>query len=290
MDKNFIFISCGQFTDSEIRLGNQIKAIVEKSTKLEAFFADEVHDLKGLHANVLDALQNCVAFIVVLHPRGKITRPDGSVVTRASVWIEQEIAIAAYIQHAGKPVRVIAFKHASVDIEGLRCFLHLNPFEFTADQEVLLRLPELLEPWKSLAPVESTILLNSATSRVQDGHQISRLEVTLVNNTGRRIKEYTCDVRVPADILKHWGAHYVGEVRPSGEPGRRLFRFTEADKGSIEPGTAMLLLPLEYCTKCAADAAESPAAAASAIIEANAWIDGRPYGAKKSIEQLALAR
>jgi hypothetical protein len=101
LSKPIVFISCGQFTPEEKQLGRQIAQIVS-SFDLEPFFAEEVQDLNGLEANILRALHDCAAFITVLHPRGQIERPDHSVVTRASVWIEQEIAIAAYIQRIEK--------------------------------------------------------------------------------------------------------------------------------------------------------------------------------------------
>jgi hypothetical protein len=59
-----IFISCGQYTLAEKQLGKQISEMVR-------------------------TLTDCVRFITILHPRGEIRRPNGSVV-RASVWIEQE--------------------------------------------------------------------------------------------------------------------------------------------------------------------------------------------------------
>jgi len=87
-----IFISCGQSTMAEKTLGKQIVEMVRAHTSLEPFFAEGVQDLNGLDSNILEALHGCVAFITVLHPRGEIRRPDGSVLVRASVWIEQEIA------------------------------------------------------------------------------------------------------------------------------------------------------------------------------------------------------
>lgn len=120
MIRKTIFISCGQFTDAERRLGKRIAEMVRELTDLEPFFAEEVQDLNGLDANILSALHNCVAFITVLHPRGEIKRPDGSVVVRASVWIEQEIAIATYIQRVeNRKLPIIAFKHRAVGREGL---------------------------------------------------------------------------------------------------------------------------------------------------------------------------
>jgi hypothetical protein len=146
-----IFISCGQYTEAEKRIGTRIADLV-RSAGFEPFFAEEVHDLVGLDRNILDALHECVAFIVVLHPRGTVTRPDTSFVTRASVWIEQEIAIAAYIRHVeNRPLQVIAFKHFLVDREGLRDVLQLNPIEFKNESEVLAALPELLRKLRPMA-------------------------------------------------------------------------------------------------------------------------------------------
>ena len=143
MGKPTIFVSCGQFTETEKRLGNQIATTVRSLANCEPFFAEDVQDLNGLEANILEALHNCVAFIVVLHPRGDIKRPDGPVLTRASVWIEQEIAIATYIRRIEKrDLPIIAFKHASVGLEGIRGLLQLNPIEFTNEAKVLMALPE----------------------------------------------------------------------------------------------------------------------------------------------------
>jgi hypothetical protein len=146
-----IFISCGQYAPAEKQLGKQISELVSTITDCVPFFAEQVQDLNGLDANILSALRDCVGFITVMHPRGEIERPDGSVLVRASVWIEQEIAIATYIsrfEHRQLPI--IAFKHRLVSREGIRDLLHLNPVEFTNEAEVLAELPHRLALWKSL--------------------------------------------------------------------------------------------------------------------------------------------
>jgi hypothetical protein len=60
------------------------------------FFADEQSDLNGLHENIMGALERAVDFIAVMHSRGEVVIPgrNTSLLTRASVWVEQEIAIA----------------------------------------------------------------------------------------------------------------------------------------------------------------------------------------------------
>ena len=101
MSKPSVFVSCGQFTAAEKKLGEDIVTTVKKTTGHEAFFAEQVHNFDGLRDNILQAIQKCIGFIAVMHPRGQVTRPDGTL-TRASVWVEQEIAIAAYIKFVEK--------------------------------------------------------------------------------------------------------------------------------------------------------------------------------------------
>src|SRR5438309_5153497 len=91
MSKPFIFVSCGQHSESEKSLGRSIVKMVKTTAGMDAFFAEEVQDLNGLDSNILGALHDCAALITVMHPRGNIVRPDNSTHTRASVWIEQEI-------------------------------------------------------------------------------------------------------------------------------------------------------------------------------------------------------
>lgn len=171
MNKPFIFVSCGQYTDEEKRLGQQITKIAKDMTGFDAFFAQNVQDLNGLDSNILAALHDCAALIVVLHPRGTIQPPNGFPIVRASVWIEQEIAIVTYIQRVEKrSVPIIAFKHVSVGLEGLRALLHLNPIEFTHESEVLAHLPERLKDWRDLPRSDRNdpVLLADVISELED--------------------------------------------------------------------------------------------------------------------------
>src|SRR5947207_7272769 len=224
-----IFISCGQFTEAEKRLGKQISTMDTSLTGLTPFFAESVQDLNGLDANILEALRNCVAFITVLHPRGEIRRPDGPMLVRASIWIEQEIAIATYVRRVEKrSLPIIAFKHKSVGLEGIRSLLHLNPIEFTDESEVLAALPERLAEWRSLRSSGIELQLTSKVHRQEGGHAIRWLETVLVNETNAPIEKYDLEVRLPSSILKHWNHTYPSEV-PSSVPALRCFRFNQQD-------------------------------------------------------------
>ncbi len=289
-----IFISCGQFTDAEKRLGKQIADMVRAITALEPFFAEEVQDLNGLDANILRALHDCVAFITVMHPRGEINRPGKSVLTRASVWIEQEIAIATYIQRVeNRSLPIIAFKHKLVGREGIRDLLHLNPIEFTDEAEVLAELPKRLETWKSLKPSGIELQLASKPLRQENGHPIRVLETTLVNETTTLIDSYELEVRLPSGILKHLNYVYPNEV-PCNEPGLRCFRFDQKGFGAVRPRDQRRLATFEYCTVCAAGEHGGGIVGATLVAEAQlgarVWINGNEYAVEKTIKQLAIDR
>lgn len=187
MNKPFIFISCGQYTEEEKRLGQQVAQMVKTLTGFDAFFAENVQDLNGLDANILSALHECAALIVVLHPRGTIERPNDSPVVRASVWIEQEIAIATYIKRVEKrSLPIIVFKHVKVGREGLRDLLQLNPIEFTHESEVLARLPERLKDWRDLPRSSHTdaVLLADVISEMEDN--LGKAKMPQIGVTYRR--------------------------------------------------------------------------------------------------------
>ena len=288
MNKPFIFVSCGQFTETERRLGKQIVKLVKVLTGLEAFFADDVQDLNGLDSNILGALHECAGFITVLHPRGEIVRPDGSRQVRASVWIEQEIAIAAYIQRVEKrELPVVAFIHESVGREGIRDLLHLNPISFRDESDVLAGLPGCLEKWRSLPETGRRVRLRSVDAGYQQGHCIRRLEVNLENDSHNSISHLNAMICLPAAILAHWSASYPDEVN-SEVPHYRCFRFDQTRTGPISPHETRRLISFDYCTQCALKPAGGISAlVAEAEVRAKVWIEGREYTAQDTIKGLA---
>jgi hypothetical protein len=286
-----IFVSCGQYTEAEKSLGKAIVRMTKAITGMDAFFAEEVQDLNGLDSNILSALRDSAAFITIMHPRGKIIRPDGSTHIRASVWIEQEIAIATYIQRVEKKqLPVIAFVHESVGREGIRDLLHLNPISFTDETEVLAALPELLQPWKTLTRSGIRVQLQSGKRSMEQEHWIRQLSVSLVNDSNQRITSFNCQVRLPTGILTHWSATHPTEVK-SDDPRYRCFSFDEKFKGQVPPHKSEQLIFFNYCTRCAADHTGETLAIAGAIVgesvvEAKVWLDGREYSAAKTIREL----
>lgn len=286
MSKPIVFISCGQYTAEEKQLGKQIAQIVS-SFDLEPFFAEEVQDLDGLDANILRALHDCSAFITVLHPRGEIERPNHSVITRASVWIEQEIAIAAYIQRIEKrALPVVAFAHESVSREGIRDLLHLNPIPFSSGADVIVALPGHLRKL-SIAVSSLSLSMRSVTAHSQDGHPIRRLNLRLVNNTNQRFTTFNGKLWIPREFLNHWEAIYPAEDRSNPNAPLRCFNFSEEGRGILNPHDEVGAFQIDYCPACASVAHGGVTAlVAEAEFEAKAWLNNQEYSVKKSVAQL----
>jgi hypothetical protein len=286
MSRALVFISCGQYSQEEKQLGKRISEIV-RSHGLEPFFAEEVHDLDGLHTNILRALHDCTAFIAVLHPRGSLERPDGSVVVRASVWIEQEIAIAAYIQHIEKrALPVIAFAHRDVTREGIRELLHLNPIPFGTESDVIEALPGLIRKLNlTEAPIE--LGMESVAAPPQDDHPVRKLELALFNNTNQRFATFNGKLWIPREFLNHWGSVYITEDRTAPNAPRRSFEFSEEGRGMLNPHSRLRVFTIDYCPACAAIAHGGIAASVGeAEFEAKAWLNDQEYAVKKSVTQL----
>lgn len=149
--EGLVFISCGQVSEEERRLGDDVERLVRELTPYEPWFAKNVSSLDGLTRNILGALNRSVGLIAIMHPRGAFTVPAKETRVRASVWIEQEIAIAAFMtQVLHSPLKVVAFVHADIYREEMRDQLQLNPIPFRDDAEVRDKLRELLPTWRGL--------------------------------------------------------------------------------------------------------------------------------------------
>lgn len=148
-----IFVSCGQSTHAERILGQEIANLVEQKTGCRAYFAENQNTLEGVTENILKRLNVAAGFIAIMHPRGEVLNSaTGKKWVRGSVWVEQEIAIAAFISQAlQQPMRVRAYVHESILREGLRSQLHLNPKSFVEDFEIVNDLTVELPTWRNLA-------------------------------------------------------------------------------------------------------------------------------------------
>lgn len=114
--KNYVFVSCGQRTAEEISLGKKIVSMVEDLTPFSAYFAETVNDLEGLTKSIFSKLNEAVGYIFIMHRRGLVTAGQDEHI-RGSVWIEQEIAIAAFLRQIQlRKVHSIAFIEGDICI------------------------------------------------------------------------------------------------------------------------------------------------------------------------------
>jgi len=240
-----IFVSCGQYTADEKLLGKQVCEIV-RGFNHEPYFAENQSNLKGLHENILTKLNECVGLITIMHPRGEVESSANARHIRGSVWVEQEIAIAAFLTHCmDRKIEVAAFIHESIKREGIRDLLHLNPILFCADNEVLEQLPLILAKWKpeiSCAKLKITYRKMKSASERHD----YILEVFVENTGSTRIEEYTLDLSFPNAFLNQTSI-YALEIANRRTKTHRCFRVTEQRSNvPIFPGDTERVFTLDY--------------------------------------------
>lgn len=232
MPKPLIFVSCGQRTEEEKRLGEAICQTIRDHNVFVPFFAETQQNLNGLHENILDALARSDGFITVMHRRGNVSYgPDNQeTLARASVWIEQEIAIAAYIQRTSKnDLLAAAYIEKGVGREGLRELLHLNPTEFTSNEQVITDVKSKLATWHKSSASDSTAELQlEVFPGYEGGVQVKKL-TPILTYKGSRANEYSCTLEVPESLLSFSSAFNVLEV-PRRQPDYRRFQATEKTK------------------------------------------------------------
>jgi hypothetical protein len=136
--KPLVFISCGQYSEEERQLGKRIAALVEELTPCEGYFAENQNSLLGLSQHIFGALNRAVGFIAVMHHRGRVETLSGHRHIRGSVWVEQEIAIAAFLAYVqSRDLPVLVYLRKGIEREGVRQQLRLNAIEFENEEEVL---------------------------------------------------------------------------------------------------------------------------------------------------------
>ncbi len=245
-----VFVSCGQFTKEERKLGRDVCDLVRQLTPFTPYFADMQSSLEGLTDNILGQLNRCVGLIAVMHPRGEVVFPNGAKHTRGSVWIEQELGIAAFItQVLKRPIKVAAYIHYSVKREGMRDQLHLNPVLFETSDEVQKNLRDLLPSWRGLSAVQNVplelIIGNSELKITQQRHDYE-LAATIKNTGSSKIEEYQADVLFPAVFLDG-GTTFALEVHDRRTETHRFFRATQKEhRKPLYAGDSLVVMTIPY--------------------------------------------
>jgi hypothetical protein len=211
-----------------------------------SYFAQNQETLEGVTENILKRLNAASGFIAILHPRGIVNDANKSAAwTRGSVWVEQEIAIAAFISQAlGKPLKVKVFVHADVRREGLRDKLHLNPSSFKEASDIIAELRACLPGWRGagghfrsgrcLAPIlrAQQLPISGGTYGTERLFQF----VGSVRNDGLEpASDYELRVYFPGGLID--GTLPDGLERIGSRPGLDGFSVKHSDFKSILYGT-----------------------------------------------------
>jgi len=236
-NEQLVFVSCGQSTTAERELGKAIAKLVEQETGCRAYFAENQNTLEGVTENILKRLHDAAAFIAIMHPRGDVSNPNNKNAqswVRGSVWVEQEIAIAAFISQAlQRPLKVRSYVHQNIQREGLRDKLHLNPFLFREDSEILNDLTSFLrQEWQDLGqhrrkdPLSLKANISHRRESIPGGSkdpadERHMLLVNIENDGEQDARDFQLDVEFPSTFVDE-GGHAL-QVSAS-KPGTVLYR------------------------------------------------------------------
>jgi hypothetical protein len=216
LERKSVFVSCGQFSEEERSLGTRVAELVNECTPFAGYFAESQTTLQTLTENVLRRLYESVGLIVIMHHRGTVETPTRTL-TRASVWVEQEVAVATLMQQILKrPLHVVLFIQKGIAIEGIRQQLQLNPVEFVNGDEVVARLRTILPAWRSSLYVgddELRKLVDSAdvSIRIDNAHHAnvtleienhSEMDLTVKSMLMRSKDTKVCGPVYPPDGVK----------------------------------------------------------------------------------------
>jgi len=204
-EKPLVFISCGQFTEEEISLGKSVEALIRNETTFDPYFAEQQNSLDGLTTNILSNINRSSGLIAIMHHRGEVDTPHGHVI-RGSVWVEQEIAIASFIQQVlGRRIEVALYIQRGIVREGIRQQLRLKPVEFDQSDEVLADLRERVESWAIQAstpqPLQADWRFEYLRPPASERHDY-RFTVELVNTSSSIITKWMAEVWFPAQFIE----------------------------------------------------------------------------------------
>lgn len=142
MKKSQVFISCGQKTDREKNIGNELVKYFENKN-FNAYYAEHVHNSKPLLQSILESLKASEYFIAYNPYRGNKEDLDkkGDI---GSLFVHQEIAVASSFG-----TQSLYFYEKGVNgINGMSSALHLNGIEINDTTQLYPKLDILTKKWK----------------------------------------------------------------------------------------------------------------------------------------------
>ena len=170
---------------------------------------------------------------------------------QGSVWIEQEIAIAAFLtQVLTRDLRVAAYIHSDISREGMRDKLQLNPTPFKSSAEVLEHLRQTLPTWERTPGISVSSLHLSLSHRevkITGERHDYRLAVIVTNSGVAAVEDFHVDVLFPNAFLEQGPTHALEVVRSRRTATHRFFRApSERQKIAIYPGDSKMVMGIGY--------------------------------------------
>ena len=119
-----VFISCGQRSDDEKAIADEVRAWF-KEQGFEAYVAAEVQDLTDLAESVKNQLQTSDYFLFIDFCREDLSR-NGEPTCRGSLFSHQELALAYYLEFEDSII-YLQDQNRTLEREGILKWLHVNP-------------------------------------------------------------------------------------------------------------------------------------------------------------------
>jgi hypothetical protein len=138
MRKARVFISCGQATEREKKIGLAVEDYFKNERKFDTYFAERVHSSDALTENIFSFLQRSEYFIFIDFKREKLEKDDH----RGSLFVNQEIAIATFLK-----LRGLGFYEKGVKREGILNYHIYNALPFEDGTEILRILADESKDW-----------------------------------------------------------------------------------------------------------------------------------------------
>jgi hypothetical protein len=186
---------------------------------MDGFFAEDAHDAADLNTSLFRELQNCDGFVAVMHKRGEVKYSDSPPHYRASVWIQQEIAILHYRSFLlGRPIPMRIYLESGIKPEGLTQFSMINPIKFEDTQTILRDLAKWLRGSTFEEPPALARREDLFRRRIQAYDEKHWLFLELIVVHSRNPGD-----SVDLEILRNDFVAILGEHGQEGSQARQLF-------------------------------------------------------------------
>ncbi|MCK4514557.1 MAG: hypothetical protein KAU31_04825 [Spirochaetaceae bacterium] len=242
-----VFISCGQRTNNEKNLGQAIEAAVANLPDIKPYFAQTVSSLDGLTNSIFRALDRAIGFICVLHNRGQVDVPGHPI--RASVWVEQEIAIAAFIRHVlGRDIRVLLLAEKGVAVEGVREHLLMNPVQFSDNDEALELARREIAGWDDLSALNRgplSITMDWKMKQHRSDHHDYRFMLYVQNTGDQNEGEFHVDLWFPRRVVPNARAAGAQRIEDRDTESQLCIR-GPAERRGLYPGDKCKVFDFGY--------------------------------------------